>query len=346
MLLRAQTEIWENEFLSEFASHSSRSQGRKVKEEPCSLRTEFQKDRDRIIHSLYFRLLKNKTQVYLSTTGERFRTRLSHTIEVSTVGRYIARALGLNTDLVEAIALGHDLGHTPFGHVGEETLEKLTPFKFKHSDQSLRVVEILENKGEGLNLTSEVKNGIVAHTKGTNSIFTITSENQGASRRVHTVEGEVVQFADWIAYINHDVDDAFNMGFITAADLPKSTYDILGHNFQERFVTMVSDVIISSKGQPHIRMSKKIMEATDELRRFLYDCVYELPQIAKKEEEAREIVKYLYGYYIENYDKVLGFMPYLKGVESARGVADFIASLTDNKAQDIYGSLKGNESDN
>jgi len=160
------------------------------------------------------------------------------------------------------------------------------------------------------------------------------------------MECEVVQFADWIAYINHDVDDAFNMGFITASDLPSSTYDILGHNFQDRLVTMVSDVINSSRGKPHISMSQRIMKATDELRRFLYDCVYELPQIAKREESAREIVRYLYKHYIKNYDKVLNHMPYLEGIDPARGVADFIASLTDTRAQHIYGRLKGYETDN
>lgn len=341
MEIRLQAEKWEEENLSGYAALSGRSAGRKEPESPCRLRTEFQKDRDRIIHSLYFRLLKHKTQVYLSTIGEDFRTRLTHTLEVSTVARYISRALGLNVDLSEAAALGHDLGHTPFGHVGEDTLEQLTSFKFKHSDQSLRVVDMLENAGEGLNLTSEVRNGIVAHTKGTNSIFTITEENQGANSRARTVECEVVQFADWIAYINHDVDDAFNMGFITASDLPSSTYRVLGHNFQDRLVTMVSDVISSSRGKPHISMSRSIMEATDELRIFLYDCVYELPQIAEREETARKIVRYLFEYYMDNYVKVLDRMPFLGEVNPERGVADYIASLTDTKAQHIYNRLKG-----
>ncbi len=343
MSVREETESWERDNLSEYASLSSGTLGRDVYEEPCQVRTEFQKDRDRIIHSLYFRLLKHKTQVYLSTTGEEFRTRLTHTLEVSTVARYISRALGLNTDLAEAAALGHDLGHTPFGHMGEDTLKQITPFAFSHSNQSLRVVEKLENGGRGLNLTREVRDAISGHAKGKKSIFEVMNENSASGGESGTIEGEVVQFADWIAYINHDVDDAFNMGLIGAGDLPGETGPVLGYNFQQRLVSMTGDVIEASRGREHILMSEEVMNATEELRSFLYSRVYELPQIAAREKTARTIVAVLYEYYCENYSRVLEQMPFLKDEDPARGACDFIASLTDPGAQELYRKITGNE---
>lgn len=334
MNVREKIEKWEKENLSSFATLSTSTKGRDRKERECSLRTEFQKDRDKILHSLSFRLLKHKTQVFLSTSGEDFRTRLTHTLEVASIARYIARALNLNQDLVEAIALGHDLGHTPFGHIGEEVLDELASFKFEHSQQGVRVVELIENNGCGLNLTCEVKDGIRQHSKGTSSIASIHDESADGACRASTVEGEVVQFADWFAYINHDIDDAFNMSLISKKDLPDSTKKVLGFNFEQRLVTMLRDVIDASNGSEHIQMSSGVMKATDELRQFLYDYVYKLPRVAKREATAREVISYLFRHYIENYDLVIKEMPYLKNELPERGVCDFIAFLTDVKAQE------------
>jgi dGTPase len=336
MRIRERIENWEKENLSSFATLSTKTKGRKNDEDPCEIRTEFQKDRDKILHCLSFRLLKHKTQVYLSTSGETFRTRLTHTLEVASIARYIARALNLNQDLVEAIALGHDLGHTPFGHVGEEVLDNMTPFAFHHNIQSLRVVEVLENQGKGLNLTHEVKQGIVQHSKGTSSIIEMYDESSKSVKKATTMEGEVVQFADWFAYINHDVDDAFNMGIIKAEDLPENTYKVLGFNFEQRLVTILTDVINSSTDKRHIYMSPEILTATDELRQFLYDHVYILPKVAKREEMAEEIMTSLYGHYLANYEEIFEDMPFLRGESSERITCDFIASLTDKKAQEFY----------
>lgn len=336
MNIRVEAEKWEEKTLSPYAKLSINTKGRRIDEEPCSVRTEFQKDKDKILHSLSFRLLKHKTQVFLSTTGEEFRTRLTHTLEVASVGRYIARALNLNQDLVEAIALGHDLGHTPFGHTGEKVLDELTPFTFRHSYQSVRVVERIENNGNGLNLTFEVKDGIKGHSKGELSIYSIYRENLSGRRRTATIEGEVVQFADWIAYINHDIDDAFNMRVITKNDLPESSAKILGANFQQRSVTMIKDVIQTSYEKEHIRMSKEIMNATDELRKYLYEYVYKLPQISQREKIARKILTFIYNHYVNNYDLVLKEMPFLNKEKHERGTCDFVASLTDTRAQELY----------
>ncbi len=335
MNTREKIEKWEKENLSSFATLNTLTKGRGREEEFCSVRTEFQKDRDKILHSLSFRLLKHKTQVFLSTSGEDFRTRLTHTLEVAAISRYIARALNLNQDLVEAIALGHDLGHTPFGHIGEEVLDELTPFKFAHSDQGIRIVELIENNGEGLNLTCEVKDGISQHSKGTLSIVSL---HDGVNR-ASSIEGEVVQFADWFAYINHDIDDAFNMGIISKEDLPAGTDEILGHNFESRLVTMLECVIKESMGKKHIEMSEGVMTATDKLRQFLYDYVYKLPRVAQREKKAREIIAFLYKYYTDNYDFVIEEMPYLKNETAQRAACDLVAFLTDIKAQKLFKCL-------
>jgi len=340
MNIREKQEEIERKTLSPLATLSTKSKGREREEKPCSVRTEFQKDRDKILHSLSFRLLKHKTQVFLSTTGEEFRTRLTHTMEVASVAGYIAAGLNLNKDLAEAIALGHDLGHTPFGHIGEDVLNQLAPFDFKHSYQSIRVVEKIENAGKGLNLTSEVKDGIKGHSKGTLSLYDIHEENTGEKGRTSTLEGEVVQYADWIAYINHDVDDAFNMGLITRDELPGSATRVLGYNFEQRLVTMIKDVITASSEKEHIMMSEEVMKATDELRDFLYSHVYNLPQITAREETARTVVTALYNYYCEKYELVLKEMPFLKNESPQRGGCDFIASLTDIRAQELYNEIR------
>ncbi|MEA3506992.1 MAG: dNTP triphosphohydrolase, partial [Elusimicrobiota bacterium] len=263
MDIRKTVEKWEEKNFSRHATRSSGSRGRENPEEPCPVRTEFQKDRDKILHSLSFRLLKHKTQVYLSTTGEDFRTRLTHTLEVAAVGRYIAKALNLNQDLVEAMALGHDLGHTPFGHIGEKALNELTPFRFNHARQSARVARRIEDHGRGLNLTYEVLEGIKNHSKGDSSVYNIYDKNLKNTADNRTIEGEILQFADWIAYINHDVDDSFNMGLISKEDLPASTTSILGFNFQQRIITMIKSVIKSSFNKEHIHMEPEVMKATD-----------------------------------------------------------------------------------
>ncbi len=341
MLIRKEIEKREKECLSLYATLSTNTRGRKKEERPCPVRTEYQKDRDKILHSVSFRLLKHKTQVFLSTAGERFRTRLTHTMEVAAVARYIARCIRVNEDLVEAIALGHDLGHTPFGHAGEDILRDLTPFNFRHAQQSLRVVEKLENNGNGLNLSYEVKDGIAGHSKGELSVYKVHGENLKGRGRTTTIEGEVVQFADWIAYINHDVDDAFNMGMIKKEDLPSSTEKILGLTFYQRLITMIKDVVENSFGKKHITMSATVMNATDELRDFLYKKVYTGLHGSLRETRSREMLSLIYSHYLENYEEILKDMPFLKNEIPHRGVCDFVASLTDIRAQKIYRKLKG-----
>ncbi len=340
MLIREEFEKREKESLSRFATLSTETRGRKKDEKSCPVRTEYQKDRDKILHSVSFRLLKHKTQVFLSTAGERFRTRLTHTMEVAAAASYMARALKVNEDLVEAIALGHDLGHTPFGHAGEDILRDLTPFSFRHAKQSLRVVDKLENAGKGLNLTYEVRNGIAGHSKGEWSVYKVHGENIKGQGKTSTIEGEVVQFADWIAYINHDVDDAFNMGIIKKEDLPASTEKVLGLTFYQRLITMIKDVVENSLDKKHITMSSEVMEATDELRGFLYRKVYTGLHGSFREIRSREMLSLIYSHYLENYEKILKEMPFLKNEETHRGVCDFVASLTDVRAQELYSKLK------
>ncbi len=339
MNIREKTEKWEKDNLSPYATLSCDSKGRNTPEKSCKVRTEFQKDRDKILHSLSFRLLKHKTQVYLSTTGEDFRTRLTHTQEVASVARAIAKALSLNQDLVEAISLGHDLGHTPFGHAGEKSLNELAPFEFKHAEQSVRVVTKIEDNGHGLNLTREVIEGIEGHTKGEKSLYAVYNANLNGTGRPATLEGEVVQFSDWIAYINHDVDDAFNMGLIKKDDLPESTIKYLGHNFQQRVLTMMKSVISSSYGKNHIHMEEKVMRATDELRKFLFNNIYKLQEIEVKEDTAYGVIRKLYTYFLKNYNEVLKEMTFLNEQDIPRGTCDYIAFLTDLKAQEIYNKI-------
>jgi len=320
------------ESLSPYAAKSKQSRGRLKYEEPCPIRTAFQRDRDRIIHSKAFRRLKHKTQVFIAPQGDHYVTRLTHTLEVSQIARTIARALNLNEDLTETIALGHDLGHTPFGHVGEEVLNELYHLGFRHNEQSLRTVDLLENDGQGLNLTWEVRDGIVNHSKSRVNIL----EDWG---KVSTLEGEVCKIADIVAYINHDIDDAIRASIITEDDLPASATTVLGNAHSERINTMVCDIIEQSwavRGDntttsPAITMSPRVLEASNTLREFLFDRVYNLHAAQEKAERAREIVRRLYNYFNEHEDKLPPEYR-LYSDETERRVVDYIAGMTDQYA--------------
>jgi len=320
------------ESLSPYAAKSKSSRGRLRYEAPCSIRTDFQRDRDRIIHCKAFRRLMHKTQVFIAPLGDHYRTRLTHTLEVSQIARTISRALNLNEDLAEAIALGHDLGHTPFGHVGEEVLNKLYPEGFSHNEQSLRVVDILENNGQGLNLTWEVRDGILNHSKTKVDIW---GEGWG---KVNTFEGEVVKISDAIAYINHDIDDAIRADMITEGDLPISAIIKLGNTHSLRINTMVGDIIDSSwvvrgesKEKPVITMSPPILEATNTLRRFLFEQVYNIRSAQEEAERARRVVRALYKYFNKHIDKLPPEYSFHSD-EPERMVVDYIAGMTDQYA--------------
>ena len=291
MNIREQTEEWEEIRLSKYATLSKNSKGRKTYEEKCTIRTDFMRDRDRIIHSKSFRRLKHKTQVFIAPEGDHFRTRLTHTLEVSQIARTLARALRLNEDLVEAISLGHDLGHTPFGHTGEKVLNSLNPHGFDHSKQSIRVVDFLEHKENkiGLNLTYEVREGIIKHSGNNLS---------------NTLEGQVVKYADRIAYINHDIDDAIRADIIKNEDLPEDCVVILGRTHGIRINTMIIDIINNSMDEKYILMSEEIDKATNKLRDFMFENVY-LNKSAKSEEEKTEyIITELFNYYLKDLEKL------------------------------------------
>jgi dGTPase len=324
------------ESLSPHAVKSKNSRGRQRPEEPCPVRTAFQRDRDRIIHSKAFRRLKHKTQVFITPLGDHYVTRLTHTLEVAQIARTIARALNLNEDLTEAIALGHDLGHTPFGHVGEEVLNELYHRGFKHNQQSLRVVDRLENDGLGLNLTWEVRDGILHHSKERESI-------QGGE--VGTLEGEVVRISDSIAYINHDIDDAIRAGMLAEGDLPLAAITILGNTRSLRINTMVVDIIErchpsmgTEKEKPSITMSPRILEATDALRDFLFERVYNIRSAQGESEKARGIVRALYSYFKEHDDKMPEEYRFYSD-ELERRVTDYIAGMTDQYATRMAAEL-------
>ena len=304
--MRADIENFEMEYLSPYAAKSALSKGRLIPMEKCDLRSEFQRDRDRILHSKTFRRLKHKTQVFLSPTGDHYRTRLTHTLEVSQVARTIARALRLNEDLVEAISLGHDLGHTPFGHAGERTLNSLLQAGFEHNKQSLRVVDVLEK----LNLTYEVRDGILCHT---------------GSRQAETLEGQIVRYADRIAYINHDIDDAIRAGILSEGDIPKHISEVLGDTHGKRIDSLVR-AVISGSGDGEIKMPPAIQTIMDELRQFMFDNIYNSHSLAKKEEKkAERIVEMLFGYYIKHTDEI----PHYTAEEGEQAVGDYIAGMTD-----------------
>lgn len=319
------------ESLSPHAVKSRQSRGRRRDEEPDPIRTAFQRDRDRIIHSKAFRRLKRKTQVFIAPQGDHYVTRLTHTLEVSQIARTLARSLNINEDLTEAIALGHDLGHTPFGHIGEEVLNELHEKGFRHNEQSLRVVDILENDGRGLNLTQEVREGIVGHSKSTEKVL----ENWD---KLSTFEGEICRIADIIAYINHDVDDAIRAGVISGGDLPLSAVRVLGNSRRERINTMVLDVIEQSwavsgniQEEPVVTMSDSVKEATNILRDFLFERVYNLNANREETEKAREIVRLLFRYFNENDDKLPAeYSIYSDDIRQR--VVDYIAGMTDQYA--------------
>ncbi|MBR4753731.1 MAG: deoxyguanosinetriphosphate triphosphohydrolase, partial [Lachnospiraceae bacterium] len=282
MTIRETMEQFEKEHLSPYASLSCNSKGRERPEEECDIRPVYQRDRDRILHCKSFRRLKHKTQVFLAPEGDHYRTRLTHTLEVSQNARTIAKALRLNEDLVEAISLGHDLGHTPFGHCGEAALNSVCPEGFAHNEQSVRVVHYLEKHGEGLNLTWEVRDGILNHQ----------TESTPA-----TLEGKVVRFSDKIAYINHDIDDAIRADVIREEDIPKEYRDILGHTSRERLNTLIHSVISESMGKDDILMTPDIEEAMKGLRAFMFENVYTNPKAKAEEKKARELIIELYEYY-------------------------------------------------
>lgn len=315
----------EKQFLSEFAMKSTNSKGRLRQEDECPMRTCFQRDRDRIIYSKAFMRLKNKTQVFFSPEGDHYRTRLTHTLDVSQVARSIARMLQLNEDLAEAIALGHDLGHTPFGHAGERCLGQLSENGFKHNEQSLRVVDVLENNGDGLNLTFEVRDGIVNHK---------------LNGQPSTLEGQAVSIADRISYISHDIDDAVRAGVISVDELPKKAVSILGSSTSERINTMISAIYSASKNRSTVTMESEVRNALDEMRNFMFEKVY-LTQFAKSEEEtAFRMIESLFCYFRKNKDKLPEF--YVKLLEKYSlntVICDYISSMTDRYAVYVFEEL-------
>ncbi len=334
MSIRKILEEKEKKFLSPYAQFSAESLGRIFPEEECSIRPAFQHDRDRILHSKSFRRLKHKTQVFLSPSGDHYRTRLTHTLEVSQIARTMAKALGLNEDLTEAIALGHDLGHTPFGHAGEETLNAICPGGFHHSAQSLRVVDLLEKDGKGLNLTFEVRDGILKHSKGKGDVIPEDPDDLPS-----TYEGRLVRLADIIAYINHDLDDALRAGLISPEDIPLDCRNRLGNSHGQRIDAMVRDLLDQARGEDplKIRLSESGLEATLKLRDFLYDRVYDLPQVHNDFVKSAKILRELYGYFLENggeFRKEVGEAFTLEPLE--RAIADFIAGMTDRYAFKLF----------
>ena len=315
----------EKMFLSPFACKSADTVGRLKAEEPCAMRTEFQRDRDRIIHSKAFRRLKNKTQVFFSPEGDHYRTRLTHTLTVAQVARSIARALSLNEDLTEAIALGHDLGHTPFGHAGERILNKLNPKGFAHNEQSGRVVDVLENDGKGLNLTREVVDGIVNHKLSVNP---------------KTLEGRAVSIADRIAYVNHDIDDALSGGFITLKDLPEKPIKILGDTSSERINAMIMSIYKASEGKNTVEMDDETAAATMELRSFLFERVYKAEEFRKEEERADRMITALYGYYRDNLIELPEFYRgLLDDYDVDTVLCDYISGMSDGFAIKTFNGI-------
>jgi dGTPase len=331
MTIREQTEEIERQTLHPNACLSSKSKGRQRKEKEEEIRTCFQRDRDRIIHSKAFRRLKHKTQVFLAPKGDHYRTRLTHTLEVSQIARTIARALRLNEDLTEAIALGHDLGHTPFGHAGEEILREIHPKGFNHYEQSLRVVDVLERNGQGLNLTHEVRNGILRHSKGRGEVFSEDAE---------TLEAQIVRVSDIIAYVNHDLDDAIRAGVLRKSDIPPEFLKI-GVDQSKRINTMVKDVIYTSLGTglKEIKMNKEIKNLTYALRDFLYENVYEGGVTRQEFKKAKKILSDLYNYYLKHPEEVLKEIPKEIITDKEQRVCDFIAGMTDRFALMVYERL-------
>ncbi len=323
MNIREKFENKEAGFLSEKACLSAKTKGRIILEPKCDLRTDFQRDRDRIIHSNSFRRLKHKTQVFLSPEGDHYRTRLTHTLEVSQVARAIANGLLLNADLTEAIALGHDLGHTPFGHAGERALDKVVPGGFRHYDQSLRVVDKLEKGGKGLNLTYEVRDGIVCHTRG---------------KEAFTLEGRIVKLADKIAYINHDIDDATRAGVMCEEDIPLEIRKALGFSKSDRINTMVRNVVENSVDT--IQFSAEIQQPFDELHAFMFEKVYTNPVCKGEETKAMDVIIRLYDYLLEKPEKIPQAYNYIIEQEGVHQAAcDYIAGMSDRYLVSVYKNI-------
>jgi dGTPase len=324
--IRHTLEEIEKERLCEQAFPSAKSR-RKCDEKPCDFRTAFQKDRDKILHSKAFRRLKHKTQVFLAPLGDHYRTRLTHTLEVMQIGRTIARALRLNEDLVEAGALGHDLGHTPFGHSGEEVLNQIHPSGFHHVFQSVRIVDHLENNGEGLNLTAEVREAIAKHSKGKGPILT-----DDPKCMAKTLEGQIVRLADIIAYINHDLDDAVRAGLLAAGDIPKDIRKIFGETSSQRIETMIRDTVqtTAQADLDKIRMSEDALEALTALRAFMFENVYESRKTQEELTKAKKMMETLYHYYKERPDQLLSAMNLKEFREPVlRHLVDFLSGMTD-----------------
>lgn len=326
MTFREEQEQLEHKILSEFAAFSDCSKGRAVEEEQCDLRTVYQRDRDRILHCKSFRRLKHKTQVFLSPGDDHYRTRLTHTLEVAQIARTIARALRLNEDLTEAISLGHDLGHTPFGHAGERALSRCAKHSFRHNEQSVRIVELLENRGKGLNLTWEVRDGMLNHKT---SCFPAT------------LEGQIVRLSDKIAYVNHDIDDAIRGNILKETDLPTNVTNVLGHNTRDRLNTLIHDVIDSSLGKPVVSMSDDISEALADLRTYMFQHLYTNPVAKSEEVKAERMIETLFEYFMQDVSRLTNEcieMLYM-GEDRERVVCDYIAGMTDNYAVDVFENI-------
>ncbi|MCD7955571.1 MAG: deoxyguanosinetriphosphate triphosphohydrolase [Lachnospiraceae bacterium] len=327
MTIREKTEELEHQIFSPYASFSDQSRGRDREEPQCDIRTVYQRDRDRIIHSKAFRRLKQKTQVFLIPEGDHYRTRMTHTLEVSQLARTIAKALRLNEDLTDAIALGHDLGHTPFGHAGERALNEVCPYGFAHYEQSVRVVELLEKTGEGLNLTWEVRDGILNHrTAGHPS----------------TPEGQVVRYCDKIAYINHDIDDAERAGILKESDIPDESRRIIGDTTRKRLNTLIHDVVENSEGHSCITMSPGMETAMQDLRAFMFRSVYLNPEAKSEEGKAIRMIQELYRYYNAHPDqlpKEYQNLMKLRGEPQERVVCDYISGMTDLYSIRVYKEL-------
>jgi dGTPase len=326
LTIRQELEIREKEILAPWASFSALSRGRMTEEDQCDIRPVFQRDRDRILHSKSFRRLKDKTQVFLSPDGDHYRTRMTHTLEVSQNARTIAKALRLNEDLVEAIALGHDIGHTPFGHAGERALNRIAPGGFRHNEQSLRTVDILEKDGAGLNLTMEVRDGIVNHQMSTLPF---------------TLEGQIVRLSDKIAYIHHDMDDAIRGGILTEDDVPEKIAKVVGRTLGERLDRFIHDIIRTSQGRPVIEMSEEVSKAFMDMRAFMFESVYTNPVAKAEEVKAEKMVETLYEYYMTHSDELPA--PHRERIETGtpvyKAVCDHISSMSDRYAIMTFESL-------
>ena len=339
MNIREDFEKREQTFISPYGCLSSKSRGRRIAEEKCPIRTDFQRDKDRIVYSNAFRRLKHKTQVFLSPLADEYRTRLTHTLEVVRISRVISRAMRLNEDLTEAIALAHDLGHTPFGHSGETILKELYSEKFTHNKQSLRVVDFLEKNGKGLNLTHEVRDGIIKHSKGHGKVIP-----DNPRELPFTNEGRVVRIADIMAYLNHDLDDAVRSGVITSPQIPEFCVRTIGKTHSQRAMTMIKDLISNSgavDGKLVLQVSGPMESAMTGLRQFLYDNVYRAPQVHNEFVKARKLLSEIFTHFMENQDKLNEELLKMGIVESprqskARVVCDLISSMTDRYAISLY----------